>query len=260
MGLTSTKLPNKRCNLGDDDAGLLAFEFLCAGKLATKELDKAARTGAAIGAQKAHAEEKDQQLQNFGIFQGLEGSLCGVLAGFCDEGGKRAVECVLKWNGRGLLIDDARGKSFVGFGEGANCGEDVGIGSRGLAGAELGNGKRDGGEKLAVGVNGVGGDADILKGGIRRNGAPMLVFVTMGGNQVAAVRGTIDGDFPLRATTDSANFFRFRGTKAPGFALLTNWTNHSFPHKKRNSSAEYAAARQKTKPRDEGLKCRDQES
>ena len=61
---------------------------------------------------------------------------------------------------------------------------------------------------------------------VRRNLAPVLVFVAMGGDQIRAVRRAIDSDFALGAAADRADFFAFCGTKSRGFAFFTDRTRH----------------------------------
>ena len=77
-----------------------------------------------------------------------------------------------------------------------------------------------------MGVNGIGGDASVQQGSVRGKGTRMFVLVTVGGEEIAAVGGTVDANFALCATTDGTDSFGFRRTKAARFALLANWTSH----------------------------------
>ena len=56
-------------DLRDDDAGFFALEFGGLGELAAEEFDEAARTRAAVGAQQAHAVEKNQQIEDVGVLE-----------------------------------------------------------------------------------------------------------------------------------------------------------------------------------------------
>lgn len=111
----------------DDDAGWFALKFRSGRELAAKELDEAARAGPAIGAEQAHTEKKNQELENVRIFGGAERRLGRVLSGVGEKSGKR----IIKFSGnapRGrLLIDDPGDESSVSFGEGAKSGENIGI-------------------------------------------------------------------------------------------------------------------------------------
>lgn len=217
-----------RTPLRDDDAGLFALEFLGTGELTAEKFDEAAGTRTAVGAEKAHAEEEDEELEDFGVFDGAEsGALRSALLGFGEEGGEGVVKLALNERNRRLLVDDAGDKGFVGVGEGAKSGEDVGIGGGRLGGAELGDGEGDGGEKPAVDLNGVGVDTHVEKGSVGRESAGMVVLVAMSGDEVGTVGGTVDGNFALGATTDSADFFSLGGTKTAGLALLADWTSHN---------------------------------
>jgi hypothetical protein len=68
--------------LGGDDAGFFALEFVGAGELAAEEFDEAAGARAAVGADQAHAIEKDEELEDFGVFEAALGSSRGGLFGF----------------------------------------------------------------------------------------------------------------------------------------------------------------------------------
>ena len=71
----------------------------------------------------------------------------------------------------------------------------------------------------------------------------LLQLITMRGDQVAAIHGTIDGDFAFRAATDGANLFAFGGTKPLGFSFIANWTKHILRAQRgRLFAARYARA------------------
>ena len=212
--------------LGDDDAGFFALEFLGARELAAKEFDEFAGARAAVGAEDAHAEKKDEQLEDLGVFWRVKRGSCGLLLDFVDERGERVVELALDGGGGRPFVDDARAESFVGFGKGQESSEDVGIGSGGLRGGEFRDGEGDGGKKLAVHLDGVRGDADIQKRSIGGECPGMLLFVAVRRDKVAAVGGAVDGDFALGAATDGADFFRFGRTKAARLAFIADWTKH----------------------------------
>ena len=125
-----------------------------------------------------------------------------------------------------LLVDDAGNEGFVGFGLGAKRGEDIGIGGGGLTGTKLRDGESERGEKLAVGVDGVGGNARVQQWGISRESARMVILVAVGRKEIAAIGGAVDGNFPIGSTTNRANFLSFSRTKAAWLALLTDWTSH----------------------------------
>jgi hypothetical protein len=213
--------------LGDDDAGLFAVEFLRTGELAAEKFDEAAGPRTSIGAQKAHAEEEYEELEDFGVFDGAQSrALRSVLLGFGEEDGKCVVEFALNERNGRLLVDDASDESFVGVREGAKSGEHVGIGGGGLAGTELRDGESDGGKKTPVDLDGVGVDAHVEKGSVGGEGAGMFVLVAMSGEEVGAVGGAVDGDFALGATTDGADFLGLGGAETARLALLADWTSH----------------------------------
>jgi hypothetical protein len=211
---------------GDDDAGLFALKFLGGGELATQEFEEAAGARAAIAAKKSHAVEKNQQLEDVGILDGGGGGFRGVLFDFGEIGGKGGVEFALDGEDRRLFVKDAGREGFVGVGEGFDGGEGVGIGSGGLRGTEFCDGEGYGGKKLLMGVNEFLGKADVEERRVGGQIALMLIFIAMSGDQVGAVGGTVDGDFPLGAATDGTDFFGFGGTETFGFAFLADWTGH----------------------------------
>jgi len=219
----------RQWNSGDDNARLFALKFVGAGELAAEKFDEAAGAGAAIGAQKAHAEEKDQQLKNLRVLHGAEGRLRVVLLRFVEKSGQGVVKLALNGRHGWLFIDDAGDKGFVRVSERAECREDIGIRGGRLRGAELCDGEGDRGEKLAVNLNRVRGDADVEKRRVCGKGARMLVFVAVGRKEIAAVGRAVDGDFSLRAAADGTNFLGLSRAKAARFALLANWTSHKIP-------------------------------
>ena len=84
--------------------------------MTTEEFDEAARARPAVGAKQTHAIEKDEELENFGVLGAALGILRGGLLGFVEEGGESVIESALDGRNRRLLVDDAGGKRFVGFG------------------------------------------------------------------------------------------------------------------------------------------------
>jgi len=53
-----------------------------AGELAAEKFEEAAGAGASVGAEKAHPIEKDEELENVGVFGAALGSLFRGLFGF----------------------------------------------------------------------------------------------------------------------------------------------------------------------------------
>lgn len=205
---------------------MFALEFLCTGKLTTKEFEEAARARTAVGAKQAHAIKEDEKVKDFGVFDRAEGFGRGIAFGFVDEGGEGVVELALNERRGRIFVDDAGGESFVGFGESLERSEDIGIGGKWLVGGEFGNGEGDGGKKTAVGVDYVRRDADIEQRSIGRERARMLVFVAVGGEKVATMGRAVDGDFTLGAATDRANLLGFGRTETAGLTFVANRTEH----------------------------------
>ena len=216
-------------SLRDDDAGFFALEFVGAGELAAEKFEEAAGARASVGAQQAHAIEKNEKLEDFGIFGVALRILRGGLLGFVEERGKSVVESALDGRNRRLLLDDAGGKRFIGFGKRLQGGEDVGVGRGGLRGAEFGNGKGDGGDQLGMNEDEIRSEADIQQGRIRRKLARVLFFVAMGGQEISTVGRTIEGDFPFGAAADGADFFGLGRAEARGLAFLTDRTGQGIP-------------------------------
>ena len=99
----------RRFWLWDDDAGFFALQFLGGGELAAKEFDEAARAGAAIGTQQAHAIEKDQQAENFRILDsGRARAAWALLLCFVQERCQSAVEFARNRRLRRFLVVDSR--------------------------------------------------------------------------------------------------------------------------------------------------------
>ena len=223
---TFSDLPNRCEELGDDDAGLFVLEFFSAGELAAEEFDEFVGAGAAVGAENTHAVEEDEKLENLGVFWRMNRRSGGLLLHFVEECGERIIEFALNGDDGRLFVDDARGEGFVGFRESEESGEDIGVGGGGLRGGEFGDGEGNGGEELAVDLDGIGSDAQIEERSVGGKRAGMLLLVAMSGDEVAAVGGAVDGDFALRAATDGADFFRLGRTEAAGFAFVADWTKH----------------------------------
>src|ERR1700676_4081981 len=143
--------------LGNNNAAFFALEFLGFRELAAQEFDVAARTWAAVGAQQAHAVEKNQQIENFGVFHtGEAGTLRLLLLCFGDKDGERRVDLPRKLRGGLFLVVDAAGQGLVGFREGLDGGKNVGIRRRRLSSAIFGDGKRERGHQLLMRVKDVG--------------------------------------------------------------------------------------------------------
>jgi len=200
-----------------------------AGELAAEEFDEAAGARPAVGAQQAHAIEEDEELEDFGIFGAALGILRGGLLGFVEEGGESVVEAALDGWDRGLLVDDAGGKRFVGFGERLQGSEDVWVGGGGLRGAEFGDCKGNGGEKLWVDANEIRSEANVEERRVGGELARLLIFVAVSGDQVGAVGRAVEGDFAFGAATDGADGFGFGRAEAAGFTFLTDRTGHEDP-------------------------------
>ena len=75
----------------------------------------------------------------------------------------------------------------------------------------------------------------------------MLILVAVGRDQVRAVRGTVDGNFALRATADGADFLALRRTKSCCFSFFTDRTGHSGPQSCTDKPAEYSRDGEKAK-------------
>ena len=150
--------------------------------MAAEEFDEAAGARAAVGAEQAHAIEEDEELEDFGVFWAALGILGGSLLCFVKESGESIVESALHGWDRWLLVYDASGKRFVGFGLRLQGGKDVGIGGGGLRGAEFGDGEGNGGEKLRVDAYEIRSEADVEQRGVGGELARVLFFVAMGGD------------------------------------------------------------------------------
>ena len=200
-----------------------------AGELAAEKFDEAARARAAVGAEQAHAIEKDQQLENFGVLEGAERGLGLRLLGLGQKGRKGVVEATLDgWNGRSF-IDNAGSERFVRISQRLQGGEDVGISGAGLRGAEFGDGEGDGGEKLRVDADEIRGEADVEQRRVGGKLARVLLFVAMRGDQVGAVGRAVEGDFAFGAATDGADGFGFGRAEPAGFTFLTDRTRQENP-------------------------------
>jgi hypothetical protein len=213
----------------DDEAGLFALEFLGARELAAKEFDELARAGTSIGAQESHAKEKDEQLEDFGVLRRTYGSGGGLLLDFGEEGREGVVKFALYREDGRLFVDNAGGERFAGFGKRAESGENVGICGRGLRGGKFGDAEGDGGQKLGVQVNDVGGNADTEERSVGGQRPGVLLFVAMGGEEVSAVGGAVDREFAFRAAADGTDFFGLSGAEAARLAFVADWTKHNVP-------------------------------
>jgi len=220
---------NARSGSGEDDAGFFALEFGGGGELAAEEFDEAAGAGAAVGAQQAHAIEKDEELEDLGVLRVAEGALRRRLFGFGEEGGEGIVEAALYGRNRRLFVDNAGGERLVGFGEGMHRSENIGISCGGFTGADFRDGEGDSRKKLGVEADEVRSKADIEQWSVRGNGSRVLLFVAVSGEQIAAVGWAVERDFALGTATDGADFFGFGGAKAFRLAFLADWTGHEVP-------------------------------
>jgi hypothetical protein len=54
----------------------------------------------------------------------------------------------------------------------------------------------------------------------------VLTFISVGGDEIGAVRRAIDRDFALGAAANGANLFPLGGAEASGFALFADRTEH----------------------------------
>jgi hypothetical protein len=95
-----------------------------------------------------------------------------------------------------------------------------------LRGAELRDGEGNSGEEGLIGIDDFLRELAVKKGSVRGNRALVLVFVAMRGDQIRAIRGTIDGDFAFRSAADGADFLALGGTISGGFAFFTDRTGH----------------------------------
>ena len=200
-----------------------------AGELAAEEFEEAAGAEAAVGAEQAHAIEEDEELEDFGVFGVALGILRGGLLGFVQKGRKGVVESALNEGNRRLFVDDAGGERFVRFGEGLQGGEDVRISGGGLRGAEFGDGEGDGGEKLRVDADKIGGEADLEERRVRGDLARVLLFEAMRGEEVGAVGRAVEGDLALGAAADGADGFGLGRAEAARFTFLTDRAGQEEP-------------------------------
>ena len=151
------------------------------------------------------------------------------LPGFGEEGGEGIVESSLDGRYRRLFVDDAGGEGFPGFSEGFQGCEDIGIGGGGLRGTEFRDGKGDGGKELRMEADEFGSEADVEERTVRRERTRVLVFVAMGGVEIAAPGWAVERDLTFGTTTDGADFFGFGRTESFGLAFLTDRTEHGIP-------------------------------
>src|SRR6266571_4461401 len=94
--------------LRGDDAGFFALELGRLRELAAEEFDEAARARAAVGAQQAHAIEKNQQMKNVRVFEGGRAGASGVLfLDLVDESNECGVEFARQRRVRRFFVDDA---------------------------------------------------------------------------------------------------------------------------------------------------------
>ena len=197
------------------------------GELAAKKFDEAARTRAAVGAQQAHAVEKNQQVKYLCVLE--EGGACpfGLLfLDFGNKGDKCGIEFARQWCVRRVFVDDAGAQRFVGLGKRLQGREDISVHRSGLGGTELGDGEGQRRYELLVSVDDILRDFFIEQWSIRGQRALMAVFVAVGGDEIRAIGRAVNGDFALGATADRADFFAFGRAEAGGFAPIADRAGH----------------------------------
>ena len=95
-----------------------------------------------------------------------------------------------------------------------------------MRGAEFGDTKRQRPHELLVRVDQIGRNLHIEQRGVGWDLALVLVFVTVGGDQMGAIDRAVDGDFAIDAAADGADFFAFGGTEAIRFSFFADWARH----------------------------------
>src|ERR1700741_4130419 len=95
-----------------------------------------------------------------------------------------------------------------------------------MCSAEFGDAERQSAHQLLMQVDEIRRNSYIQERRVRGNCALVLVFVAMGGNQVRAIDGAIDGDFTLRAAADGADLLALGGAKSGAFSFSANRTGH----------------------------------
>src|ERR1700722_1486884 len=118
----------------------------------------------------------------------------------------------------------------------------------------MGCGKFRGGEgdsrkRVLVRVDDVLGNLHVEQRSVRGKRALVLILVTMRSDQVRTIRGTVDGNFALRAAADGADFLALGGAKSFGFAFFTDRTGHSGSPRDERKLAEYSRDDEKPKSR-----------
>lgn len=213
-------------------------------------MDEAASAGTAVGAEEAHAVEEDEERENFGVFDRRRVRRYGRIAcervgvggiefRFVEESGQSGIEFALDGRDRWLFVKNARRERFEGLGEGLESGEDVGVGGVRASGAKFRSGEGNSGKNSLLHVDVVARNFDVEKRRIGGELALMFVFVAMRGDEVAAIRRAVDGDFAIGAAADGANLFALGRAKTRFFALFTDRTAHGRSCTGSNSRREY---------------------
>src|SRR5579859_172158 len=92
---------------------------------------------------------------------------------------------------------------------------------------------------ILVSVDDVLRNFDVEKGRLFGQRALMLILIAMRGHQIAAIRGTVDRNFALRAAAHGADFFALGRTISRGLTFLTNRTGHAGSRRLTIKPAEY---------------------
>src|ERR1700722_10207587 len=226
---------------GDDDSGFFALEFPGGGELAAEKFEIAARPGAAVAAQQAHTVEKDEQRENFGVFGWRSSGLFGgLLLRFVEELRERAVQLASKPGVRRFLVEYSRTQCLVGFGKSLERGQYVGIASSGMRGGKFCGRECQSGKQILLSVDDLFGNLDVQQRSVPGQRSVMRVLVAVGREHVRTVRGTVDGNFALRATAHGANFLALRRTESCCFSFKTERTGHGGPQGSTDKPAEYS--------------------
>src|SRR5580704_8340084 len=101
-------------------------------------------------------------------------------------------------------------------------------------------GEGDSRKHILVRVDDVLGNLDVQQRRVRRKRALVLILVAMRSDQVRTIRGTVNGNFALRAAANGADFLALGGTKSLGFAFFTDRTSHSGSHRDERKLAKYS--------------------
>jgi hypothetical protein len=114
----------------------------------------------------------------------------------------------------------------MGFGEGFDGGEHVGVGGVMMREAEFRDRESECRHQLLIDMNCIAGNLYVEQWRIGGERTRMLVFVAMCRDQIGAVDRTIDRDFTLLTAADGADFFAFGGAKSLCFTVVADWAGH----------------------------------